>query len=94
MRGFFFAPASTEIEIGLPSRLDKAALYIDGVETSGTQTAGRVSLTLPSGKHQWELTLGQPEPLVPRIDRTEYTVCLLYTSLLLHTICEIVETRL
>ena len=74
VRGFFFAPASTEIEIGLPSRLDKAALYIDGVETSGTQTAGRVSLTLPSGKHQWELTLGQPEPLVPRIDRTEYTV--------------------
>jgi hypothetical protein len=73
IRGSFFAPAPSGIDIGLPSRLDKATLYIDGVEAASAQTAGHVSFTLPSGKHQWELTLGQPVPLAPRVDRTEYT---------------------
>jgi hypothetical protein len=73
IRGFYFAPSASSVEIGLNPRSEKLLFYIDGGEVSGNRSTNRLALELPPGKHQWELALGLPIPLAPRIERTEYT---------------------
>jgi hypothetical protein len=73
MRGCYFAPSASDIEIGLPPHPESLQLYIDGARVSGDRSAAAFTVKLPAGTHQWELTSVQPVPLPPSIDRTEYT---------------------
>lgn len=70
--GYFFAPAASEIVIGLPPHADKAALYVNG-NHAGSSQDDQITVTLPAGEHRWELTAGLPVPLAPSIEYTEYS---------------------
>jgi hypothetical protein len=69
--GMYFAPSVSEVEIGLPPNSDKLLVYIDGAAVDGSRSSDGISIKLPAGQHQWELTAGLPVPLAPKIERTE-----------------------
>jgi hypothetical protein len=69
--GYFFAPSSSEVEIGVSTPAERLVLYIDGERTESTGTAGRITARLPGGRHRWELTEGLPVPLAPSVLKTE-----------------------
>jgi hypothetical protein len=69
--GYFYAPAPSQVELGLPAGSDKVVLYIDGTSVGSTLT-DRVVANLPAGLHHWELTNGLPVPPSPLIEYTEY----------------------
>lgn len=73
IRGFYFVQSTAGIEIALPQRLTNPILYIDGAKVRGATADGQLSVNLPAGRHQWEITSEQPIPLAPQIERTEYT---------------------
>lgn len=70
IRGFFFAPQATEMELKVPERLKNGHLFIDG-EQAGEGEA--ITVKLQAGKHAWEMTETLPRPMAPRVDHTENT---------------------
>jgi len=73
IRGHYFAPTESEVEIRLPSHSERLTLYIDGGQVAANRSMNRLSVKLPVGMHQWELSTGAPVPMAPKLDRTEYT---------------------
>jgi len=47
-----------------------AVFYVDGGRLAQTAAGGAWKVTLPPGKHSWELTSGPPQPTAPRVLRT------------------------
>lgn len=70
VRGVYFAPKPTTVTISVPS---SAALrfHIDGEAQPAHAAQSAMTITLPAGRHEWELTDGLPVPIAPRILRTE-----------------------
>ncbi|MFL4909008.1 hypothetical protein ACJ6WF_38880 [Streptomyces sp. MMS24-I2-30] len=72
-RGVYHAAADTSVSLRITGGLDPAAVFhIDGERAPHT-TVGADTLTvrLPRGRHRWELTGRQPEPMPARVVRTE-----------------------
>jgi hypothetical protein len=72
VEGYFFAPAPSQVEIGLPANSVEIVLYVDGTRI-GRVLGERIAATLPAGTHHWELTAGLPVPLAPSIEHIEYS---------------------
>ncbi|WP_435175212.1 hypothetical protein [Actinacidiphila sp. bgisy145] len=73
LTGSYVAPADTAITLDLPGGLAAgAALYVDGAPVRPLERhPGALRVALPAGRHRWELTARHPEPLPPRVVRTE-----------------------
>jgi len=69
--GEFFAPKATSIKILFLDLTEKTSFYIDGATASAQREAGALLVTLPQGRHHWELSDTLPVPIAPRILRTE-----------------------
>lgn len=68
--GMFVAAAGGELKIRARGA-SSSSLYIDGSKQQIGREGYLLTVTLPAGRHVWELTAGQPKPLPPVIDRTE-----------------------
>jgi hypothetical protein len=73
IEGTYAAPSDTGITLLLPAGLAAgAALYVDGSPVRPlAQGPGSLRVALPGGRHRWELTDRRPEPVPPRVVRTE-----------------------
>jgi hypothetical protein len=47
-----------------------AGFFVDGVKVAAEASGGVWKVTLPAGKHAWELTAGQPHPPAPHVLHT------------------------
>jgi hypothetical protein len=54
-------------EKGLPSALN---VYVDGVKQQGVVGGNEITVTIPAGKHVWNISKGLPALLKPRIEYT------------------------
>lgn len=73
IQGTYHAPSGTEVTLYLPAGLrGGAALYVDGRAVSPLAlSSDTLRAALPRGRHRWELTARRPEPMPPRVLRTE-----------------------
>jgi hypothetical protein len=69
--GTYFAPASSEVAIGLPARDEGLKFYVDGNEVVGERIGNAWKVKLAAGQHRWELAAGLPVPMPPQVLRTE-----------------------
>jgi len=73
LQGTYSAPADTEVTLHLAGGLGSGAvLHVDGSPVRPlAQEPGTLRVALPRGRHRWELTARRPEPMPPRVVRTE-----------------------
>ncbi|GIH18636.1 hypothetical protein [Rugosimonospora africana] len=65
-------PAGSVLTLRVPAGLDGAVFYVDGAPVRPTRaTAQELTVALPAGTHEWELTRGAPCPVAAEVLRTE-----------------------
>lgn len=74
VNGYFYAPASSQVTIGLAKHSETVVFYLDEMKIKNTRIGNCISIKLDAGLHRWELTASLPVPLSPSVLRTEYTL--------------------
>ncbi len=72
LTGSYFAPEQTTLQLGWQSApAETLAFYIDGAKQETRRQGNGFIVTLPAGKHTWQMTAKLPVPQMPSVLRTE-----------------------
>jgi hypothetical protein len=69
-RGRYFGREETTLRLRTEGLPEGAAFYIDGAEQDVQRSGDTLTVALPAGEHQWEVTTGRPRPPAPTMQRT------------------------
>jgi hypothetical protein len=70
-RGDFFSPDPFTLFVTSPATAHAPRFCIDGAPQPDPSNSNTLTLQLPAGHHNWELTAATPIPIAPQILRTE-----------------------
>ena len=71
--GYFVADEHSSIRVAIDHRSPTRLFHIDGVPAEAVRDSGSLLIALPAGRHTWEVTAANPEPVQPDFLQSEST---------------------